>query len=291
MKLTHHKQQSSRLPGTVLLVLGVATTTFACSGEVVVGSPGSSGGASNGSGGSSDTSVGSGGDDSEDTNQVDSSGGDGDAVNTDCSEIDAERKSDYTAWHEQANVWGELAGKTFTGYVEGVIDDLRLSIDEDGAAVLTIGEPAAAPVKEIGYLCEKATCNLLSSDSILPGGTYEIHSALVESGRVRINLGSPFDPWCALQDPVDNDEPGHCLFGLMGNDDISYQPNGEVCWIGSSATPVDCGWFFLANFGVCTCTSQECFSFAGSKIDARIDENGDIVGTLWDGTLYLFAEE
>src|SRR5690606_1435903 len=158
----------------------------------------------------------------------------------DCSASDSERKADHLSWEESPNVWGDLIGKTYRGYVEGVVDDLRLTIDEDGDAVLSVGEPGDPPVKEQGRSCWDDFCE---------GMTDEIRGALYEEGRVRAMLGSPFDPWCALQDPIAN---GDCIFDALANEPISWTVDYASCTLGGQ--PLDCDWFRSAWH--CICTSQ-----------------------------------
>lgn len=269
----------SAVSGAIFVALGAFT--WACGGDVAVGNPGSSGGATNGSGGEQLINASSGGAVNDGLG-----GGSGDE---DCSEVDAQVQSAYLSWKEQPNVWPDLAGKTFTGYLEGAVDDLQLTIDEAGRSRLTIGVQAAAPIKDSGYLCDGADCASLSPYSGIVGATYEIHGATYEAGRVRFSLGSPFDPWCALQEPVDGGES--CVFDVLGPEGFRFQLDGALCEVGTKQ--VDCGWFFLAEKYVCQCTSQTCFAFAGeaNNVDARLDANGDLVGTLWDHTLYLFEQE
>lgn len=276
--LIQDKTVHSAISGAIFVALGAFA--WACGGEVEVGNPGPSGGASNGSGGEQLIDASSGGI----VNNAGLGGGSGD---DDCSEVDAEVQSAYLNWKEQPNVWLDLAGKTFTGYLEGAVDDVRLAIDEDGTSRLTIGALAEAPTKDFGYLCEGAECASLSPYSAIIGATYEIHGATYEAGRVRLVLGSPFDPWCALQEPVDGGDS--CIFDVLGSEGFRYRLDGASCGIGTKE--VDCGWFFLAD--VCRCTSQECFAFAGeaNNLDARFDGNGDLVGTLWGHTLHLFEQE
>lgn len=276
MKRHSFNQDRTVLPlvsGGMLATLAV----LACAGEVQVGVPGSSGGTSSGSGGEQTIDPPSSGGAMSNHQASGGSQGEGGAGlnDEDCSALDAERKADHLSWEESPNVWGDLIGKTYTGYVEGVVDNLRLTIDEDGDAVLSVGEPGDPPIKEQGRSCWDAFCE---------GMTYEIRGALYEEGRVRAMLGSPFDPWCELQDPL---AMGDCDFGAVGNGPISWTVDYTSCT--TDGQPIDCDWFRSAWH--CICTSQECFSGPGDKLDARLDENGDIKGALWEGTLYLFEQK
>ena len=209
----------------------------------------------------------------------------GEPEGPDCTDADAEARAEYDAWKSTPNSLAELAGMTFSGYIEGGAD-LTLFVGRDQSATLVVGEPADPPVKDTAYLCGDGdsldTCSTLYSSGLLEGGTYPLHGASFEDGRfiAEVEQGAAVDAWCALQDPV-LAEPD-CLYSLVGPEPISWGANG--CWIGSRS--VDCGWFAMANdVQPCRCTSTECFGGIGRTEEFTIDlrqtpEEGSLEGSL-----------
>jgi hypothetical protein len=178
----------------------------------------------------------------------------------DCTVADAEARSAYDTWRSTPNSLAELAGAVFSGYIEGG-SDLTLGIGRDQSATLVVGERAAPPVKDAAYLCGEEdpldVCSLRYESGLLEGGTYPLHGASFEDGRllVEVQQAAAADPWCALQDPV-LAEPD-CYYSLVGPDEIGWGPNS--CTVGNAL--VDCGWFAMAALDMqpCACTSTECF--------------------------------
>jgi len=109
---------------------------------------------------------------------------------------------------------------------------------------------------------------------------------------VTMKCEPPYDPWCALQTPHENDV---CFFQPIGTDAYSITPGTGMCKLGGR--PVDCGWMELAGLGVCGCTSHACFASiyreTSLSIDAHFDETThELSGSFIDGdrstrTLYL----
>ena len=221
----------------------------------------------------------------------------------DCSEEDAYYRAPYEAWQALGNDFGVLAGKTLTGYIEAG-PDLRLTIGTDNTATLVVGEAAPAPQKDNGYLCEReveeyTACEIASSYPPVPGGSYPLHGATLEDRRLKFSLQefSPWDDWCALQDPIEQEQENRCFFTLLSNAGFTLGPN----YCSFDDQPVDCGWFALAQRGVCSCTSTECFAAIADHslvatdprvvLDARLNETEDeLVGSLNGATVYLFVE-
>lgn len=212
-----------------------------------------------------------------------------------CSEADAQYRAPYDAWKAQPNALGELAGKTFAGYVEGG-PDLALSVDGDGNAVLAVGEAAPPPEADKGYLCgdeldDAFQCGRRYNAPPVEGATYELHGASLEGGRLvaPVQLNSPYDAWCSMQAPVEADVCYYDTLGLAGFS-MPGAPLSEgatpACELGTD--PVDCGWLDLSLYSPCRCTSSECFAAiyddTNVSIDARYDaSNGEITGTFIDG--------
>ena len=217
-----------------------------------------------------------------------------DPARVDCTDEDALAREAHDAWLATPNDLGVLAGKTFSGYVEGG-PDLVLTVLEDQTATLVVGEPAAPPKKDKGYLCgenvqfEINPCNPdLYSPTLIVGGTYPLHGAALSDSRFTVGLQklSPWDPWCALQTPVLQED---CYFTPLRNDTVGGGPN--VCFVGTES--VDCGWLDLVFNGVCSCTSTECFAAASDLglLDARLDETGsELMGSYLGSTVYLFEQ-
>lgn len=213
----------------------------------------------------------------------------------DCSEKDAGWRAPYDAWKEIENDFGVLAGKTLTGYIEGG-PDLLLTIAADHTATLVVGEAAAPPEKDQSYLCdnefedEYVACEVAYSSPPVPGGTYPLHGATLENSRLKLPIQQlvPWDAWCALQDPKQQ-EP--CFFSTVTNEGFSWSL--DACSLGEAS--VDCGWLKLAQSGICSCTSTECFALIagdGDLLDARLNETeNELVGSFKGATVYLFAAE
>lgn len=216
----------------------------------------------------------------------------------DCAEADAEARAPYDAWREVGNDFGVLAGKTLTGYIEAGAD-LRLTIADDHTATLVVGEAAPPPEKNESYLCESgiadefAACEAATSHPLEVGGSYPVHGATLEDSRLVIPLqqSSPWDAWCALQDPQEAEQPEHCFFSTSSGAGFSHSL--EACTL--DYEDVDCGWLALSMSGVCRCTSTECFAVVGGDgdlLDARLNEAEDaLVGSFRGATVYLFVEE
>lgn len=195
----------------------------------------------------------------------------------DCSMAEATKRATYDTWSTLPNDLGELAGKRFTGYLEGG-PDVELVIDAAGVATFSIGDPVAPPVADKGYLCgeelqDGRRCGLHYGTAI-EGAVYTVHGASYTDGRLRVPLqvNAAYDAWCSLQTPHRTDV---CLFTSIGNAGFTYySPTGECYYDNQRA---DCGWIELGHMAVCACTSTECFaSFSEDSafnIDARWSEN------------------
>ncbi|HEY3495459.1 MAG TPA: hypothetical protein VGK73_12270 [Polyangiaceae bacterium] len=175
---------------------------------------------------------------------------------------------------------------------------MTLAIDGAGNATLAAGEPVPAPVADESYLCGDGIQNFSQCEPRyrfppVEGGVYPLRGASFAAGRLTVPLqaGAPYEAWCALQTPHENDV---CFFEIWGNDTFSFSPEMGVCTLGADRTPVDCGWLELAMLGVCGCTSSECFAdiFAEpqDRIDARYDEaTGELSGSIILGNGDRFA--
>jgi len=218
----------------------------------------------------------------------------------DCSEADAAARAPYEAWQEIGNDFGELAGKTLSGYIEAG-PDLLLTIESDHSATLVVGEAAPEPEKNLSYLCENEfadtdlffACEVARSQPPVFGGSYPLHGATLEDSRLKVPLQvhSPWDPWCALQDPHEQEQDVRCFFTPDTGGPFSMSAGG--CTLNDEV--VDCGWLSLIQGNVCRCTSTECFALIGGDgelLDARLNETGDgLVGSFRGATVYLFIEE
>lgn len=220
----------------------------------------------------------------------------GGGSNPRCTETDALIRERYDSWLSTPNDLSPLVGKTFTGYIEAG-PDLRLMIGADQTATLVVGDPAAPPVKNGGYLCGEdpgstAECDRILNTPPIVGGTYPLHGATLEDHRFLAPLQDhiPWAPWCALQTPIPMDDD-ECFFRPVKNGITVYGNHG--CSVDGSS--VDCGWLALAETDVCACTSSQCYPavYSGDvdvdAIDARLNDDADeIVGSYRGNTVYLF---
>jgi hypothetical protein len=273
----HSKHQISRARSPISrkvawLVSATIACAAGCGGNVMVGEAKDDGGA---------------------PASVPTSTSDGGAVNqtpppADCAAADSQSRAAHDAWLVQSNAFGSLTGRTFTGYLDGG-SDVTLSIDADGSATFAVGQPAPAPAATSSYLCgngiqDGSQCQLRYSHPPLEGAVYALHGATFTADRllVPIQLNGPYDAWCALQTPHENDA---CFFQPIGLDGFSITPSTGMCAL--AGAPVDCGWMELAQLGVCGCTSSACFAAIDpsppARIDARFDETThELSGTFVD---------
>lgn len=200
---------------------------------------------------------------------------------SDCSVEATKRHQPYVDWLGLTNDLSSLAGAVFVGYLEGG-DDLQLTINKDMSAHLIVDEAAPAPEADKGYLCIDGDNCFDPISELVAGATYVIHGASVDDARVQLPLQpfSPYDAWCALQQP----QPwGDCLYDVVGSGEIQWGERG--CYVGSEE--VDCSWFELAqHIGPCSCGPDSCVAAISSgdaptTLDLRYDETE---GTL-DGSV------
>jgi hypothetical protein len=143
---------------------------------------------------------------------------------------------------------------------------------------------------EFAEVDEFYACEVAYGNPPTPGGAYPLHGAKLENNRLQVGLQqmSPWDPWCALQEPLEV-EP--CFFTSGSPEAFSY--SRTYCSLGGRS--VDCGWLSLTQSGICRCTSTECFATVGGSgeaLDARLNDAGDeLVGSFRGATVYLFLEE
>lgn len=285
-----------RTPFTSVLgwlpLCGLALATLACAGNVEVGEANPDNGESADEQEQTDDGV-----DEPETPVVEPDATSGEPEEVDCSEADEAARAPYEAWQEIENDFGVLAGKTLSGYIEGG-PDLRLTIAADHTATLLVGEAPPAPEKDQSYLCDNGfedeyfACEVAYSQPPVVGGSYPLHGGTLEDNRFQVPLQtfSPWDAWCALQDPYEQDS---CFFTTIWNAGFSHSLDGEVCTL--DYEPVDCGWLRLAQGQICSCTSTECFALIGGDgelLDARLNEAEDeLVGSFRGATVYLFVDE
>jgi len=261
----------------------------ACGGTVEVGEAKggepiiSNAGASNITSGGTNSSGGSQGRGGSTSVPINTQGGTAPTPN--CEAEDAEKRGLYEAWLATPNDLGPLAGKTFAGYVEGG-PDIVFTIAADGAAALIAGEPAPAPQRDKGYLCddslEYGQMCLRFTWQLVEGGTYPLHGAKLSGSRLtsELHVSGAFDAWCALQTPKHEGGDG-CFYQVMGPEAFSFQASGDACSVDSE--PVSCSWLALAEGGgPCSCTSTECFTRArvsGTPMDfdARVNDTADAI--------------
>jgi hypothetical protein len=258
----------------------------ACGGESIVGEAKTEAtGGAPGSGGESSADGGS---------SQESSGGSASVEPVDCEPTYEEQRAIYAEWESAPNDLGDLAGKTFRGYVEGGVENVVLAIQSDGAATITFNDSfnPPEPAKDL---------TMSPGESIFPleGYVYEIHGATFEDGRLRIALAgmAVYDEWCTLQDSVPHPAEGECIYGL-GPDFVGSVECDNVCTY-SSGEVYDRYWIDLVLSRPCYCDPDSCFAHVGDDyssltIDARLNDAGDrIEGTLsaaTDGPLILTLE-
>lgn len=276
-----------------LPLCSLALATLACAGNVEVGEAKPDNGESADEQEQTDDGV-----DEPETSVEEPGATSGEPQEVDCSEADAAARAPYDAWQEIENDFGVLAGKTLSGYIEGG-PALRLTIAADHTATLVVGEAAPAPEKDQSYLCDNGfedeyfACEVAYSQPPVAGGSYPLHGATLEDSRLEVALQtlSPWDSWCALQDPHEQEQPDRCFFTTISH--AGFSTSLEACTL--DYEPVDCGWLKLAQSQICSCTSTECFALiggAGELLDARLNETEDaLVGSFKGATVYLFVEQ
>jgi hypothetical protein len=188
---------------------------------------------------------------------------------------------------------------TWVGYVEiGKWDDgtgdIRIELDAQGNGVLEVGqaEPLEPPVVDDGYPRDAeyaATASIATN--LLPGFSYPIIGATVESKRIRLQTSSAelYREYCELQTPMPvPSNPGS--FNCMGIS--SYSSSGDPedpCTLLGAGDEVlgmidDCDP--LICFTACECTESEClphtrFGIQDTQLDAELSNEGEeLVGTL-----------
>lgn len=178
-----------------------------------------------------------------------------------CAAEDELAQSAYVRWRTTPNDMAELAGSQWSGELgnAGFGVKLELTIQQDQTAYLHIGGPVP-PLGEPdeGYLTGENPFD----DGLLPpdtaGRLQPIHGAKLEGDQLVFALQwqAPWDEWCALQTPVLWDE---CRYEASENLASSYSLDG--CTLGDET--VDCGWFYLASYGlICDCSSEACWARA-----------------------------
>lgn len=207
------------------------------------------------------------------------------------------------AWLGLSNDFGDLTGRSFSGYVEGG-PDLTLEIDDAGNATLLVGEPALSPVAGEGYLCgtgpqDGIQCGMRRDSTPIEGATYPLHGATFDGVRLvmPIQRNSPYHDWCVMQAPLGED----CFFTPVGLFAFGVTPSESSCWHVEEGNSVDCGWLELGGYDACSCTETDCIATiheaTDMSIDARYDEESrEISGSFIDGErerprLYLFEDD
>jgi hypothetical protein len=188
---------------------------------------------------------------------------------------------------------------TWTGYAELAewadgTGDIRIQLDAQGNGVLEVGHsaPLAPPVVDDGYPRDfefAATAGMVVE--LLPGFSYPISGAVVESKRLRMQLSSSelYREYCALQTPMPvPGNPG--AFNCRGI--TSYSSSGDPndpCFLHGPGDEVigtidDCDP--LMCFSACECNESECLPYlfngpTNTQIDAELKEDGEeLVGSL-----------
>lgn len=188
---------------------------------------------------------------------------------------------------------------SWSGYVElGEWEDgtgsIRIELDAQGNGVLEVGEaaPLDPPVLDDGYPRDSEFAATASvATTLLPGFSYPISGAIVESKRIRLQTSSAelYREYCALQTPMP--VPGQPeTFNCRGI--TSYSNSGDVddpCFLHGQGDEVvetidDCDP--LICFTACECTEAEClphtrFGQYDTRLDAELSNEGEeLVGSL-----------
>lgn len=207
----------------------------------------------------------------------------------DCEDHVYPARQTYDAWQLELNDLGELAGKTFVGYIEGG-PDLTLTISTDGSATLVVDEAADPPVAaDEGYLCQQALLDALDCDltSVVSGGTYPLHGATLSGSRLQapVPVAAAFDDWCALQVPIYWSDG--CYYSAESPAGYSYSDG--YCTV--DGVEADCAWMLLVQSHLCECTSSECFaanSLNVEGLDVRLSDDGtELTGSLLSHSVYF----
>ena len=177
---------------------------------------------------------------------------------------------------------------SWVGYVEAYkfadgSDKVRINLDASGNGTLEVGDSAALPTAtdpDVGYPVGATR----TSWELVPGASYPIKTASVESARIQLAVSSLdlWGDWCALQTPYASStasgyscQPDHVTTGESG------------CTAGSPAVAVDCGKLQTCSIASCSCTASGCtaFELSGSndftRFDGALADGGEsLVGTL-----------
>ncbi len=208
---------------------------------------------------------------------------------------------------DYADSWDGYA-EAFT-FPEGSSDRVRVTLDASGNGTIEIGEAPLDPTPTDPNVGLPGVAGRFHD-----GFRYPIHAAVVEAGRIRVEVdpGERFAAWCAIQTPYPFPEsPGLflCVDIPAGK---AYTPRGFTApgecavW---DATPAPAGGNILTNptavscaryepcIGqVCACTASACAYNPAQprpdgyrvRVDGALDDNGaSLVGTLaihadWD---------
>jgi hypothetical protein len=180
---------------------------------------------------------------------------------------------------------------TWVGYAELAewddgTDTVRLVLDDNGNGVIEVGEAELVlpePDPEAGFppdLPVHPMAGVMLPD-ILPGFSYPIEGAIVESNRLRLGTTNLelFREWCELMEPVPNPNSGTgyaCLTNWAHTD-------GTTCTLEGSGAVVDCGKAACLN--VCNCDQDGCEIGGGENEDIRMDAALESEGAELEGSL------
>lgn len=175
----------------------------------------------------------------------------------DCSEQDQAKLSAYEEWIQLENDVAPLAGKRYRGHLDaGPFFEIKISEEGEVRAIFGTGElvaPATDP--DTFYLCPDGD---IYQRCLGPyeNVEYRVQGASYVGRRLQlpIILSSPWEQWCAMQEPQPTETACHYdMLGLIesgftGTDGCEH--NGK---------PVDCTWYTFGQNNRCVCNSMECF--------------------------------
>jgi hypothetical protein len=183
-------------------------------------------------------------------------------------------------------------------------DRIRLTIDENGAGTLRVGESASLPAPtdpDVGY--PPGNMGMFSTSGIAPpnpGFLYPLHAAEIQSERIQLGIDFTdiYSGWCAIQSsyPHLTGNAGPAPYGCFPElSKIEHadptSPSCTVTFLDGTTQTLDCGKVSLCLLEmVCECTATACSAAvvpAGSPVNqygTRFDLALDAKGSTLTGT-------
>jgi hypothetical protein len=201
-----------------------------------------------------------------------------------------EKLSDYAAvWEGYAEAYEFDSGS----------DRIKLTLDENGAGTLEVGDAPPIPAATDPDLDYPVGTGGATGPNVglRSGYAYGVLDASVEVRRLRlgIDLYELYGDWCAMQTPY-VDQYG--AYGCLPNGSISNNFDG-TCDVEDPVTEesltANCGKVGMCvGVGVCACTADGCGALQGgaaTRLDAALDNDGEeLEGTFQGATIRMMRQ-